>query len=339
MKVRILSLLSVLIFLFCGCAEDKRNNEITLAENEAVFHFIDVGQGDCTLIQTNNAAILIDAGTGESGSDIYNYIDALGIEYIDCFIATHPHEDHLGGAFIVLSGIDVGKIYINGDTSNSYFYERFIDKAIQKNVDVEIADIDCIYKYGDVSLKFLSPSTDFEDTNNNSLVTMVNFGEVKALFMADAEGPAEKVIMQNYNLKADILKIGHHGSRNASTIGFLKEVNPALCVIQCGKDNSYGHPHKEALRRIEASGAALLRCDENGTIVLKTDGKKIFDENGKEFNKNVTPSDIAYIGNKKSKTLHMDYCPNLPGEANRIYFEKRELAVAAGYKLCGNCNP
>ncbi len=339
MKLRITSLLTVLMIILCGCSFKKSDVKATLPNGEAVFHFIDVGQGDCILVQTHDAVVLIDAGTTESGSDIYKYITALGIEYIDCFIATHPHEDHLGGASTVLSGIDVGIIYLSGEDSTSFYYENFIDKIDEKNIEVKIPDIDCAYKYGDLRIKFLSPSTLSEDTNDNSLVTMIEFGETKVLFMGDAESTVESAIAQKNNLQADILKIGHHGSKNATSRAFLNAVNPNVCVIQCGKNNSYGHPHEETMKRLEKTGVPVMRTDESGTIILKTDGKTIFDQNGKEFPENTNSAEITYIGNKNSKALHCDDCPGLPQEKNRVYFQSREKAIADGYTPCKTCNP
>lgn len=318
------------------------DTQITKSDDTVQFHFIDVGQGDSILIQNGNTNILIDAGTSESGPVIYEYLRKLGIDYLDYFIGTHPHEDHLGGAASLLTGIDVGCIFLNMEGSTSYFYENFLTLMIERNIQPEFPDMDCVYKIGDLRLKFLSPTKDFEDENNNSLVLMVQFGDVKALFTGDAERDVESYLLSTgTDISADILKVGHHGSKYASTKEFLYAVYPSVAVIQSEEGNSYGHPHQEVLDRLADIDCSVLRCDQEGTIVLITDGKTIQRSNGENYelssDKEKTP--LAYIGNKKSKVFHLETCPNLPGEKNRIELASKEEAINLGYKSCGNCNP
>lgn len=309
----------------------------------AYFHFIDVGQGDCTLIQSGETNILIDSGTQESGSVVYKYLRDLDINYIDYFIGTHPHEDHLGGASAVLSTIDVGTVFLNFDGSSSFFYERFVDTLIKKSIKPIVPDMDCIYEAGPFKVKFLSPKKDFEDSNDNSLVAKIEFGDIKALFMGDSERAVEsELLREKCDLGADILKVGHHGSRYASSQEFLNAVYPSVAVIQCGVGNSYGHPHKEALKRLSSINSTVLRTDESGNIILSTDGNTISQvSTGEIFEKaeNKEAISLIYIGNKKSKIFHTESCPNLPGENNRVEFSSRENAINLGYKACGNCYP
>ena len=141
LKLKILPLLVILTIFLASCSSLSGVSDFKIGENDALFHFIDVGQGDCTLIQASDAAILIDSGTYESGSSIYRYLKKLGIKKLDCFISTHPHEDHLGGAATVLSGITPDTVYVNEDTSYSYFYERFVDVLLEKNITPVIPEI------------------------------------------------------------------------------------------------------------------------------------------------------------------------------------------------------
>lgn len=320
----------------------SQTNLLEASENTAQFHFIDVGQGDCVLIQSGDTNILIDSGTSESGSVVYRYLRNLDIDFLDYFIGTHPHEDHLGGASSVLSSIDVGTVFLNSDTSSSYFYERFIDTLIEREITPVRPDMNCIYETGPFRVKFLSPTKDFEDTNDNSLITMIQFGDIKALFMGDAERAVEsELITGRTDISADILKVGHHGSRYASSAEFLNAVYPGVAVIQCGEGNSYGHPHEEVLQRLSATEATVLRTDESGSIVLITDGKTIQKTTGETYEKPEASPAVAltYIGNVKSKVFHTESCPNLPGEKNRIEFSARGEAINLGYKACGNCYP
>ena len=193
-----------------------------------------------------------------------------------------------------------------------------------------------------MKLKFLSPHKNFGDENENSFVTLIEFGEVKALFTGDIEKTAETDILSgNTDISADILKVGHHGSRTSSSQHFLNAVFPSVAVIQCEKGNKYGHPHAETLERLERVGCNILRTDEEGTIVLSTDGKTIRRSTGEEYEstEEKLQPDFTYIGNRKSKIYHTDICPNLPGEKNRITFNSKGEAENSGYKKCGNCNP
>lgn len=339
MRLKTLSVILILTILLSACSLFSPKTDFKLSEGEAAFHFIDVGQGDCTLLHTKDTVILIDTGTYETSQDTADYIRELGIKRIDCLVLTHPHEDHMGGASIILANFDVGTVFVNKNTSPSYFYERFIDEVTRQDITLEFPNLDCVYEYGDLRVKFLSPKKDYADENHNSITAMVTFGETKALFMADAEAVVESDLIDEYNLKANILKVGHHGSRNASHYEFLNSVLPGICIISCGKDNSYGHPHKETVKRIEKLGSAILRTDEKGTIRLKTDGKKIYDTDGNKLDDSVKPAKISYIGNKNSKVFHTDVCTGLPSEKNRVIFNSKKDAESSGYKPCGNCHP
>lgn len=345
MKHRLLLLLLIPVLLLTACAFPESKNtsltheEIIASENTAEFHFIDVGQGDCILVQNKDVKILIDAGTTQSGAQICAYLENLGIDYLDCFIGTHPHEDHLGGAAAVLSEIQVEKVYLNGETSNSYFFERLVDTLIDKNITPTIPEFHSPYEFGKFKVEFISPTTDFENTNNNSLVTIISYGDVRLLLTGDIERPVEAELIYNEDttLEADILKVGHHGSRNGTSNEFLKAVNPSVAVIQCGKDNSYGHPHKEALTRLENADIEILRTDENGSVILRTDGNDIFNASGEKIQEQESQIEIKYIGNKKSRVYHSEACPNLPKEQNQILFSSREDAENSQYTPCGNC--
>lgn len=343
MNKRLIPIIFLIIaLLFSSCSTPLSTVSPSNTTDEALFHFIDVGQGDCVLIQSEGKNILIDAGTSQSGSTIYRYLKSLNVKHIDYFISTHPHEDHLGGASNILSSIDVGTLFFNGDSTSSYFYEKFINTLIEKNITPVIPDMDCIYETGPFRIKFLSPKKDFGNANDNSLVFTLKFGEITALFTGDAERSVEaELIKSKSNIDADILKVGHHGSRYASSAAFLNAVSPSVSVIQCGEGNSYGHPHSEAMERLDKISGAVLRTDLEGTIILKTDGKTIKNISGEEFNqKGPSPNlEVIYIGNKRSKVFHSEACPNLPSDKNRKDFNSREEAINSGYKACGNCNP
>ncbi len=346
-RKKILLLLLVISLILCACTPTPRSvlttEKIGEGKDSAQFHFIDVGQGDCTLITNGESSILVDCGTYESGGKLCEYLKNLGIKSIDYLIGTHPHEDHLGGSSAVLRLFDVKNVFLNGEMSSSYFFERMVDVLEQKNITPYIPEIGETYTSGPFEFEFLSPETDFGDENHNSLVVMVKYKDIKALITGDIERPVESYLVNHdKNLSADILKVSHHGSRNGSSSEFLRKVNPAIAVIQCGKDNSYGHPHYETLKRLENTKAALLRTDEEGTIVIRTDGEKLYNASEEivpEESEKADDKQKQFIGNIKSMVVHSTQCKSLPSENNRIYFNTKEEALNMNYKPCGNCKP
>ncbi len=322
--------------------DDAESISVTASEETVQFHFIDVGQGDCIFIQNGDKTILIDAGTYESGHKIYKYLTDRGIKKLDYFIISHAHDDHVGGAENIARGLNIGTLFISSHDSNSYSFEKFVDVLVEKNIVPDYPDFDAVYQIGGIKLKFISPNKNFDDENENSFVILIEFGEVKALFTGDIEKRAETdILSRNIDISADILKVPHHGSRTSSSLNFLNAVYPSVAVIQSEKDNKYGHPHDETLERLERIECKILRTDEEGTIVLTTDGKTIRRSTGEEYelSDEKQPFTFTYIGNKKSKVFHTDLCPNLPGESNKITFSSKEEAENSGYKKCGNCNP
>ena len=340
MKKKLLALLFVILFLLSACtspnlAETAENNK---TNSSLEIHFIDVGQGDCVFVFSENTSMLIDAGTRENGYKITEYIKSLGVNSLDYFVGTHPHDDHLGGAATVVKELMPKVVFMSEEFSDAYFYENLLDTLTEENISVTVPEIGCRYREKDFDFKFISPYENFNDTNDNSLVMMINYGNTNMLFMGDAEKKVEETLLENQAIKADVLKVGHHGSKYASNYDFLRAVNPIVAVIQSEKGNMYGHPHKEALERLNEVGANVLRCDELGTIVLKSDGEKIY-YNGKELIKKEVTMKISYIGNKKSGVFHRDTCGNLPKESNSIKLNSREEAESLGYSSCGGCNP
>lgn len=342
MKNKIFALFILIAFLFSACSsvtENKAEEISNVKDGFLEVHFIDVGQGDAILIKGEDTSMLIDAGTSENGVKITEYAKSLGIEKLDYFVGTHPHDDHLGSGAAVVRNLLPDTVFMNEEVSTAYFYEKLLDSLIENDISVTVPDIGCVYRREDFEFKFISPTIDFEDTNNNSLILMVKHNNIKMLFMADAEKRVEEELLKsNIDLSAQLLKVGHHGSRYGSNYNFLKAVNPTVAVIQSEKGNSYGHPHKETLERLEKSGINILRCDEKGNIVIKSDGNKIY-YNNEELTKSENLSTITYIANRKSGKFHADWCKNLPDKKNSVYLKSREEAILRGYLPCGGCNP
>ena len=228
-------------------------------------------------------------------------------------------------------------------------FEDVLDAVANKGLKIKSPSPGDTIDFNGLEIEVLGPQREYKDFNNNSIVLKVNAGETAFLFTGDAEETAEKDILQaGYDLQADVLKVGHHGSSTSSSQAFLQAVKPKYAVISVGVGNSYHHPEEEALQRLQSIGAEIYRTDLQGDIVCTTDGKNIaFNCNSvsgvevyADAAKNNTPAEeVVYIANKKSKKFHLESCASLPDEENRIYLEDREAAISLGYTPCGTCKP
>jgi len=366
----LISLLLIILLLvsFMGCAvysniemsgnpiEEAENKKAeVIANNEAgsidegkslvkdilTMHVLDVGQADSILIKTGASAMLIDGGNNEDAETIIKYIKAQGISKLDYVIGTHPHEDHIGSLDQVVKTFTVEKVIMPKVQANTKTFEDLLDAIIRKGLKITAPVPGTVYKLGEAEFTILAPNgTGYEDINNYSVVIKLVHGSNSILLTGDAEDVSEReMLAKGYDLSANILKVGHHGSNSSSTTEFLKVVNPTLSVISVGKDNPYGLPGSEAIKRISGAGAEILRTDQVGTIVITSDGSNIkVDKNTQDINAPAQTS-AKYIGNINSKIFHLPVCKSLPEERNRIYFESRDAAENNGYTPCKNCNP
>jgi len=234
-------------------------------------HFIDVGQADSIYIQLpDRNDILIDGGNVADGSIVVNYLVAQGVDDIELMIATHPHEDHIGGLPVVLDAFVVERIIDSGKEYTSSIYRTYLEKAQAEGAVYE-PDNRQLLTFGNVTLQIITGNEIWSDINDYSVVCRLDTGEIEFMFMGDAETPVESAIQGD--ITAEVLKVGHHGSNSSSSANFLSQVNPRVAVISVGDGNSYGHPTTEALSRLQAAGAAVYRTDLNGHIVVATDGR------------------------------------------------------------------
>lgn len=248
------------------------------AENELEVHFIDVGQGDCTLIKSGDHAMLIDAGDNSKGSAVWMYLQKQGIKKLDYVIGTHPDADHIGGLDVVIYKFDCEIIILSDYKKDTKTYDELIQTIKTKNYKITSPKTGTRYKLGDAEFEIIGPvGSDYgTNANNYSVGIKLVHGNKSFLFAGDGEEEFESDLIEaNENLKADVYKVSHHGSKTASTEEFMKKVNPKYAVISCGEDNRYGHPHSEVLNRFRAMGIKLFRTDEQGTIVAKSDGNTI----------------------------------------------------------------
>ena len=258
-------------------------DDAAYSQGEAAVHYLDVGQGNCILVQANGHAALIDAGEEDRGAEVAEYLTRQGVERLDYVIASHPHSDHIGGMAEVLRTIPADTVILP-ELSGPLPVEEYdadscaaLMQAIRETGSrTETAHPGAVYPLGSGTLAVLGASSAFDDWNNRSLAVRFSYGETAFLSTGDMEQEAEEALLASgVGLSANVLAAGHHGSNDASSAGFLQAVGAEYYVIQCGYGNVYGHPAQETLYRMEQQGGAVLRNDVFGTIVLGTDGKTL----------------------------------------------------------------
>lgn len=258
--------------------EEPPASELLPGEEIAV-HFIDVGQGDAVLIEAQDGNILIDAGTRAAGDIVVEYLVRRGIRELDVVIGTHPHADHIGGLIDVFKEFKVHRIIDAGEPHTTVTFDDYLTE-IEKQVEAGHAIYEIpegqVLTMGALILTVLGPEGDLGSLNDNSVVCRVDFGDISFLFTGDAEAAAEESLLRRgVSLKADLFKVGHHGSRTSTTQAFLDAVSPAYAVIMAGEGNRYGHPHEEVLARLISAGVNIFRTDVHGTVVFVSDGKAL----------------------------------------------------------------
>ena len=319
-------------------------------------HFIDVGQADSTFIELGNGqTMLIDAGLG--GDDVVKYIRELQYSDIDFVVATHPHDDHIGGMATVLDSFDIGKMYMPRQEHTISAFTNMLDVIENKNIELHEAKAGVnITTSGIIKIDILAPFAEsYSNLNNCSAVVKLTYGETVMLFTGDAEQVIETQLL-NSDIDADVLKVGHHGAGSSSAPSFIKAVSPEIAVISCGRDNSYGHPDYETLAILNEVGADIYRTDEQGTIQVTADQhKKITvdkkastvkenapptENNGEQEEKNDNSvindnqSEVVYRTNT-GKKYHRSGCSYLKSKIETTVSE----AQAMGLGPCSSCNP
>jgi competence protein ComEC len=244
-------------------------------------HFIDVGQGDCELVVSPSGEnMLIDAGKTDAGDDVVSYISSLGISCIDVFVASHYHEDHIGGSHDVFEAFDVESVLILDCEVTTSCARKLLEDIEKEKCDVVYARRGYEFDLGDASVLTMSPEKiSDKGGNNDSIVLRVEYESSRYLFTGDAEEAVERDMLDFYSkkeLSCDLLKLGHHGSRTSSSQEFLDVCAPNIAVISCGEGNSYGHPHRETVEKMKKTVKNLYRTDIDGNIVIITDGHKFY---------------------------------------------------------------
>lgn len=255
------------------------------ADQQLEIHFIDVGEGDSVLVETPKGEIvLIDTGNLISGHKLAEYLKKNKVEKIDHLIFTHPHLDHIGGSFFIVQEFQIDNIYDNGEDLSSLAKEqdayRWYEDLVREDKRYRVLMAGNQLLAGEVSFKVLWPwelSVE-SDFNTNSLVVMIKYKDFRCLLMADATIEVERELLKKREaLRADILKVGHHGSYDASSFEFLKAIFPQVAIVSVDNDNIRGYPSQDVLSRLEKMGVSIYRTDLAGTIVLRVNSKEDFD--------------------------------------------------------------
>jgi competence protein ComEC len=247
----------------------------TLSKDILTVHFIDVGQGDSMLIQIDNRTMLIDGGPRKAGNTLASYLKSQRVQALDFIVSTHPHADHIGGLLTVLRQFPVGQVIDSGQAHGTQTYEQYLTLIDRKNIPYTVGEAGQLINLSpNVCAEIIGPVGNLSggDLNENSIVVRLSYHNVSFLFTGDAGFPEERAIMASgADLRSDVLKVPHHGSKYASSAAFLSKVRPEVSIIEVG-ENNYGHPSPKTLDRLWKHGSSIYRTDINGNIVVTTDG-------------------------------------------------------------------
>lgn len=254
-----------------------RNTQQASADKMYVS-FIDVGQGNCTLLRCGGKAILVDSGEVGAAQTVINYIKNLGIDELNCVLVTHPHTDHMGAMTKILYEFKIDDLIMpeipEEIIPTNKTYEKFLTAVSDNAGNVIAAKPGETYSYGEMKLEIFAPLRDYDNLNDMSAVSRISYGDTSVMFTGDATTTVEKdLLKKNINYSATVLNVGHHGSKTSSSEAWLRAVNPKYAVICCGVNNDYGHPHSLITKRLEEFGIEYFETDLLGTIVFESDSK------------------------------------------------------------------
>lgn len=342
-----------LLFSLCSCyfaTTDVVNENL---DGKLLVHYIDVGQGDSILLESEGSFVLIDAGEVEYGTTVCRYLRSRSVDTLDYVIATHPHSDHCGGLTEVINTFSCNNFITTETDQQTKTWLNVLYAVRDCGANYIDAQVGNTYSFGEASFEIMGPyGTNYDDYNDYSVVVKATCGDTSFLLTGDAEATVEREMIQNgADLKSDVLKVGHHGSYTSSCSEFLDAVNPQYAVITCGKNNEYGHPHKETMSSLSERNIPVFRTDELGNIIASSDTKtiKFYYPEAEIYGESVTAENSSqpdsatatYIGNKNSKKYHLSTCDgaNSMSDKNKVYFDNEQEALDNGYTPCQNCNP
>lgn len=351
-------------------AKDEKTEESNdvAKKNDSTFsmHFIDVDQGDSTLVECDGEYMLIDGGNGYKGTTVQLYLTKQGVKELKYVVGTHPDVDHIGGLDVIITKYSCGDVFLPNRTSETETYAELMDAMNYKSYKATCPNLGDVYTLGSSKITVIGPVDYDGDDNNCSIALKIDYGNTSFILSGDAESDEEaEILSKNSNLKANVYHAGHHGGRTSSSDSWLKEISPEAVVISCGKGNSYGHPHAEALASFKKIGASVYRTDEQGNIVVSSDGETltwstspseswvsggeqennenevvpIAEEPKEEF---VPDNQTTYVLNTNTKKFHYSYCSSasdIKAKNRKEVTCTRDEVINMGYQACKRCNP
>lgn len=253
-------------------SNSQTQEQPTELTEELKLHMIDVGQADCFLFMKGDKVALVDCGTRSTGKDAVEYIKSLGITRIDYVFGTHPHHDHMGGMYDIITNFEVGKIIIpqvkEGQVTTNW-YIKLMKQIVDGNYEVEYSKTGNEYFLGGAMIQIVWQSElEQDNVNNYSDIIKVSFGDMDVLMTGDAETEIEEEVLRSgVQIDAEILKVGHHGSNTSSSDEFLDEIDPDYGLISCKVGNKYEHPTKNTMEKLQQREVEVYRTDECGTVI------------------------------------------------------------------------
>lgn len=339
------------------------------------IHFIDVGQADSALVLCDGKALLIDGGNAEDSNLLYTYLKRLNLKHLDYVVASHAHEDHVGGLAGALNFASVGTAYCPVTTYDAKAFTNFTKALAKHDVAITVPNAGDSFMLGSATCSVLAVNTDDTDPNNTSIVLRIVYGSTSFLFTGDAEIPVEQAILDSgADIRSTVLKVGHHGSDSSTGYLWLREIMPQYAVISVGKDNTYGHPTETVLSRLRDARITTFRTDLQGDILCTSDGTavtftvkrnpdaNVFAELGESGTQQTEPvqtqppeteppappptepkdTGTDYVANTNSKKFHYPSCSSAKQikASNRWDFHgTRDELIRMGYDPCKRCYP
>lgn len=272
----------MILSIFADPSDEQQTGMENSLESLSV-HYIDVGQGDCILIESGNENMLIDCGESSESDEVTAYLKEHNISEINYLVGTHPHSDHMGGMSAIVDNFEIDNFYMpylpDSDIPTTKYFEKLLVSLEKKNISIKNPDTGDKFRLGDAEIVVVAPNQQkYSNTNNYSIGMILTHGDNSFIFTGDAEESAEEEMIANGLLKdIDVYKAGHHGSSTSSSKAFLDVIKPEYAVIMCGTGNSYNHPNDDAIERISeyVPEENIMRTDFKGSIVAVSDGKTI----------------------------------------------------------------
>lgn len=277
---KLLRILLIIITICYGLYISEIEETYSLNPNETeknlTVTYLDVGQADSILIENDNEYMLIDAGNNDDGPLLVKYFKEKNITTFKYLIGTHPHEDHIGGLDDIINNFNINTIYMPDVITTTKTFLDVLDAIENNNLTYKVPKIEEIFTLGDATLEVLYTGVDTKDLNNTSIVLRLDYQNTSFLFTGDATDITEKILLKKkQNLKVDVLKVGHHGSKYSTTTDFLNATNPKYAIISVGKNNTYNHPDTKTINKLNKYNIETHRTDKEGTIIITSDGNNI----------------------------------------------------------------